>query len=64
MSPSERLRAMLALRDWRASENAQARAKCMADASLVAHLQRDAERRGQKAINWVEYFQNLDINYP
>jgi len=58
------LRACLALRDARAAENAAARARVLANVELCAQLQSDAMRRGQREIDWPEYFRNAGINYP
>ena len=56
--------ALLALRDARAQENADARRACQENAQLCRTLLSDAQRRGQTEIDWPEYFRNLDINYP
>lgn len=58
------LRACMALRDKRAAENAAARARCLSNESLRETLQAEAERRGRREIDWVNYFRELDINYP
>ena len=58
------LRAMIALQQARKAENAKARAACLANVELCQCLLADAKRRGQAAIDWPEYFRNLDINYP
>lgn len=58
------LRVMMALNDQRKRENAERRAACQADAALCAELLAQAQRRGEAAIDWPEYFRNLDINYP
>lgn len=50
----------MALRDTRKRENAEVRARCMADKELVALLQSEAQRRGE-VLNWAEYFRNIDI---
>jgi hypothetical protein len=47
-----------------AAENARIRARCKANVELCALLLEDANRRGKSEINWTEYFQNLDVNYP
>ncbi len=58
------LRACLALRDARAAENAAARARVLANVELCAQLASDAQRRGQREIDWADYFRNAGINYP
>lgn len=77
------LRVGIALADQRKAENAARRARCRANAELVAYIENEARRRGlvrsvcalkcedcvkaereglERA--WVEYFRNIDINYP
>ncbi len=58
------LRACLALRDARAAENAAARARVLANVELCAQLASAAQRRGQREIDWADYFRNAGINYP
>ncbi len=58
------LRAGLALRDARARDNAECRARAAANPGLCAALLADRQRRGFQSIDWVEYFRNLGINYP
>lgn len=58
------LRACLALRAALAAENAAARARVLADVELCAQLESDALRRGQREIDWPDYFRNAGINYP
>jgi spore cortex formation protein SpoVR/YcgB (stage V sporulation) len=58
------LRAFDAERQARKAENARRRAECQADQKLVEALETEARRRGEPGIDWVDYFRNLDINYP
>lgn len=58
------LRACLAIRDERAWQNAEARSRCLRDDALRDLLLVDALRRGQRAIDWADYFRNAEINYP
>ncbi len=52
---------MLAMADKRKAENAAARARMQADAELCTVLLTEAQRRGQVAIDWAEYFRNCDV---
>jgi hypothetical protein len=54
-------RAMLALSDQRKAENKAARARARADSALRGELLNQAVRRGQTAIDWLEYFRNIGI---
>ena len=55
------LRACAAADRQRKAENAQRRAAYKASPTLCAVLLEQAKRRGQSAIDWSEYFRNLDI---
>jgi len=54
------LAVMIALSDARKAENEAARARCKANAALVAELESHASRRG-KALDWDDYFRNIGI---
>ena len=54
-------RAMLALSDARKAENKARRAALRANAELRAHLLTEAVRRGEREINWLDYFQQIGI---
>lgn len=55
------LTAMLRLSDARRAELAAARARCVADAGLVAVLTEQAARRGEPGIDWPDYFRNARL---
>lgn len=55
------LRACVAADRQRKAENAQRRVACKASPTLCTVLLEQAKRRGQSAIDWPEYFRNLDI---
>ena len=55
------LRACIAADRIRKAENAKRRAACKASPTLCAVLLEQAKRRGKSAIDWPEYFRNLDI---
>jgi hypothetical protein len=51
----------VALNDARRAENAATRARMQASEGLCAVLLARARRRGENAIDWPEYFRNLDV---
>lgn len=55
------LRACIAADRLRKADLAKRRAACKASPTLCAVLLEQAKRRGKSAIDWPEYFRNLDI---
>jgi hypothetical protein len=56
------LRAMIAADQDHKAQMRAARARCRNDPALVACLLEQAQRRGQREIDWAEYFRNTDIS--
>ncbi len=52
----------LALSDARKRENEAARAACKKNLPLCAYLTAEAVRRGQREIDWAEYFRNVGLS--